>query len=146
MASRPLAEIAPVMAPPSGTPLSVVVNGKDWRNAYARKNWQAMLTKLAPQDEVQFQNWAKANKVPLTADYDMRGFWKSGGQTSVNPNDHRIHYSDTYKTPLHESFSGESVYADPASNPPTWNEKDQLVTPDGRVLFDERAVYKKRGY
>ena len=147
MASVPLSTLVQL---PAGTvpgkPLRDVITPQRWQDKYARKGWQNLLTKLTPQEESQFMQWAQQNKVPITADYDMRGFWKTGGKTSVNANDHRIHYSDTFKTPLHETFSGESVYSDPASAPPVWNEQDQLVTPDGQVLFDERAVYKKRGY
>jgi hypothetical protein len=67
----------------------------------------------------------------------MRGFWQSGGGgTAVNPNDNMLHFPDTYKTPYHQSFSAESQWALP--NAPTWNSQDQLVTPDGRIVFDER--------
>lgn len=110
-----------------------------WQDAYAKKDWQKQLTALPPVDEMMFRAWAIQNKAPLTDDYDMRGFWKSGGSTQINPNDGLPHYNDTYKTPLHQSFSGESVYADPASHPPTWNDRDQLVDARGQVLFDERA-------
>ena len=101
--------------------------------------WQSRLTKLSPKDEASFRQWVAKTKAPITPDYDMRGFWKSGGATQINPNDGLPHYSDTFKTPLHQSFSGESIYANPRSRPPTWNDSDQLVTPDGAVLFDERA-------
>jgi hypothetical protein len=111
-----------------------------WQDQYAVPNWRENLTKLDPDQEIAFQKWAVATGAPITQDYDMRGYWKN--QTlapTINANDGLPHYPDTYKTPLHKSFSSESRYADPAKNPPTWNEKDQLVTSSGQVLFDERA-------
>ena len=74
----------------------------------------------------------------------MRGFWKYGGESSVNRNDGQMHYTDTYKTPNHESFSGESKYARKDVSGPKWNDKDQLVDSKGRVLFDEPAVIAAR--
>jgi hypothetical protein len=105
--------------------------------------WQGNLTQLSPPEEIAFQAWAQQSNAPITPDYDMRGFWKSGGAAQINPNDGMPHYSDTYKTPLHQSFSGESVYANPASKPPMWNDQDQLVAADGSILFDERAKGRK---
>ena len=108
-------------------------------------------TKLSPDDESKFQSWVKQNKVPWqdspTADYDMRGYWQAlqkgdpNAAQSQNANDGKMHFPDTYKTPYHKSFSNESKYADP-SKAPRWNDKDQLVTPDGKVVFDERAGAK----
>lgn len=110
-----------------------------WQAAYAVPHWQQHLTRLSVTDEAAFLRWVRANNVPLTPDYDMRGFWLSGMSTQINPNDHLIHYSDRFKTPLHRSFSGESIYADPAKHPPMWNDRDQLVAHDGTVIVDERA-------
>jgi hypothetical protein len=115
-----------------------------WQDQYAIRDWQSRLTKLTPDEEKQFQTWAKTNKAPITDDYDMRGFWKFGGETGVSKNDGMMHYTDRYKTPLHQSFSGESIYADPATKPPSWNDKDQLVASDGTILFDERRKRKAR--
>ena len=103
-------------------------------------------TNLSPQEEQKFQQWVTANKVPWqdtpTADYDMRGYYKamvSGDQNakqSKNPNDNRMHFPDIWKTPYHKSFSNESRYALPTA--PRWNDKDQLVDAQGKVVFDER--------
>lgn len=105
------------------------------------------LTHLAPQEEGAFQQWVQQNNVPFdpspAADYDMRGFYKAlqagdpRAKTGVNQNDSKLHFSDYWKTPFHKSFSNESQWATEAA--PRWNEKDQLVLPDGRVVFDERA-------
>lgn len=112
-----------------------------WQQRYALPDWQAKLTILSPTQERQFQKWARETKAPITDDYDMRGYWlhdRAQG-TQINANDGLPHFTDRWKTPLHKSFSGESVYANPKSSPPRWNEKDQLVASDGTVLFDERA-------
>jgi hypothetical protein len=121
---------------------------------YARNRLYAMaapvmsgyLTKLDPLQEMAFQQWVRDNNVPFdpspNADYDMRGYYKSIqglnrlAQTSVNANDGMLHFPDTFKTPYHESFSAESKWAAPGA--PTWNELDQLVTPNAKIVFDER--------
>jgi len=110
-----------------------------WQGRYAAPDWQQRLTRLTPAQEVKFQEWARQTRAPITPDYDMRAFWLNGAQGSaINPNDRMMHYPDTYKTPLHESFSGESIYADPRKAPPRWNDRDQLMAADGTILFDER--------
>lgn len=109
-----------------------------WQMQYANPDWQEQMTKLPAKDEAKFLLWAQQNNAPLTDDYDMRGYWQEqAASPSLNANDGKLHYPDTYKTPLHQSFSGESKFALPGG--PTWNEKDQLVAPNGQVLFDERA-------
>ena len=116
--------------------------------AWARQGVTSYVTRLSPQEEVQFQQWVKANNIPWqdspTADYDMRGYFKAmqagnqNARTAINPNDNKPHYPDTYKTPYHKSFSSESMYANPTLAP-RWNPEDQLVLPNGSVVFDERA-------
>lgn len=108
------------------------------------------MTSLPAAQEQAFQKWVQQNNVPFdpspTADYDMRGFWKgltSGdphAKTATNANDGKLHFTDFWKTPYHESFSAESQWA--TDGAPKWNEKDQLVAPDGKVVFDERAKAK----
>lgn len=116
-----------------------------WQDQLAKPDWQNMLTRLSPQEEAAFQQWAKQNNIPITNDYDMRGFFealKSGDPraiTAINPNDNMLHFPDVWKTPVHESFSGESIFADPSKGPPMWNPQDQLVAPNGQVLFDEKV-------
>lgn len=118
-----------------------------WQDKYADPDWKTKLTKLDLDQEGKFQNWANTNKVPITPDYDMRGFWRDGGQSGISPVDGRIHYTDKYKTPLHESFSGESIYSKQGIPKPTWNKQNQLIDPSGKVLFDEPAIVKqRRGY
>jgi hypothetical protein len=119
------------------------------RNAqWARQNWQSQLTKLTPEQETQFAQWVKQNKVPFdpaaTADYDMRGFWKAlqgkdpRAMTAVNPTDKLLHYPDYWKTPYHKSFSAESQWATPEA--PAWRESGEtsyLATPKGQIVFVE---------
>ena len=105
-------------------------------------------TSLLPPDELRFQAWAQKNGVPYQngpqSDYDMRGFWRGlisgdpNAKQGMNANDGRMHFSDHWKTPYHESFSRESQWATPQA--PTWNEQDQLVDPQGRIRFDERRA------
>lgn len=110
-----------------------------------------------------FRSWVQRNKVPFDPnqqrpDYDMRGFWAASqnpaiwgllqgvgavppdmapASTRIDPNDGKPHYPDFWKTPFHETFSGESQFAKPVA--PMWNARDQLVSPGGRILFDDRA-------
>ncbi len=117
--------------------------------AYARQE-KSYLTKLPPEQERAFQDWVSKNNVPFDpsakADYDMRGFWHGlvtgdrKAQTAINPNDNKMHFPDYWKTPYHESFSNESMHA--AKGAPKWNEKDQLVLPNGKIVFDERKKNK----
>lgn len=105
-------------------------------------------TQLSPQEETQFRQWLEANKVPfdpnaLVSDYDMRGFWKAlqandpKAKSAIDPNDKQLHYPDYWKTPYHQTFSSESQWA--GKSAPKWNAQDQLIAPDGSVLFDDRA-------
>lgn len=103
-------------------------------------------TELTPMEEQMFQAWVAQNKVPVDdspkADYDMRGFYRAllngdpRATSAVDPNDKRMHYPDTWKTPQHETFSNQSQWALPSA--PGWNAQDQLVSAGGRVLFDDR--------
>jgi hypothetical protein len=110
------------------------------------------LTQLSPGDERNFQKWVGDNHVPFDpspqADYDMRGFYSAlaardpRAVQSVNQNDNQLHFPDYWKTPYHASFSAESQWAKPGA--PSWNDVDQLVLPDGRIVFDERSLAKAR--
>lgn len=112
-------------------------------------------TQLSPLEEMEFRQWAKQNNVPFnvnapTSDYDMRGFYRGLQQgdprarTGVDPYDQRMHFSDVYKAPTHERFSGESYYAAPVA--PRWSDDgSQLVSPGGRILVDENQDEANRG-
>lgn len=102
------------------------------------------MTSLLPADELRFKQWVLKNNVPFdpspNADYDMRGFWRglvSGDPRAyqgIDPHDGLMHFSDTWKSPSHPSFSSESKWATPAAL--MWNEQDQLSDRQGRVRYD----------
>lgn len=105
-------------------------------------------TQLQPTQEQAFLTWLQQNSVPFNPtqqiqDYDMRGFWQAlqnqdpRAMAAIDPNDKRMHYPDYWKTPYHETFSNESQWA--TEGAPKWNERDQLVMPDGTVVFDDRT-------
>lgn len=109
---------------------------------------QSYDTALSPADEMMFRQWVQSNRVPFNAnaagptDYDMRGYWRDlqngapmARPSQINPNDNRPHFTDYYKTPLHQSFSAESQWATPST--PRWINDHQLAQ-GGRVLFDEK--------
>jgi hypothetical protein len=97
-------------------------------------------TSLSDDEEKQFRSWVKDNNAPFrpeldntaegNREYDMRGFWKglkSGdphAHTGIDPTDGKLHFSDYWKTPYHESFSNESKFA--SKNAPHW-ENGKLV-------------------
>jgi hypothetical protein len=79
-------------------------------------------TNLSTPELFGFANWAQNNNVPLDlsarSDYDMPGFYKEGLESKVSELDNLPHFSDRYKTPSHQSFSKESVYA--SEDAPHW--------------------------
>jgi hypothetical protein len=99
------------------------------------------ITKLDPMDEIKFLLWVVQNKIPFDpnnvfSDYDMRGYWKA--LTSGDPRATRAtsgHFPDIWKTPMHKTFSNESMYATP--NAPKWV-GNQLVDPQGKVVYTEK--------
>lgn len=64
-------------------------------------------TALTPEQEQQFQVWAKSlGKQGSSYDYDMRGAWLNGAGQAANG-----HFPDTYKKPNHPTFSDQSQYS-----------------------------------
>lgn len=120
-------------------------------------------TALDAAKEAKFRGWLEtANIHPGVfdpdapqSDYDMRGFWMAlqardpRAVSALNPYDGRAHYPDTWKTPYHETFSNESIYAKPdvrgwdkkgkfhfTRQAPHWTEDGtQLLAPDGTVVW-----------
>jgi len=117
------------------------------RNKKYAKPSNSYVTRLDPAAQQEFGLWVQQNKIPYdpspASDYDMAGFYQAlkandpRATTAINVNDHRLHFPDYWKTPYHQSFSNESRWALPTA--PRWNESDQLVLPNGQVVFDERA-------
>lgn len=110
---------------------------------------QGYNTPLDPGQEQFFRMWLQYNNVPFNPnatapqDYDMRGYYQGmmngnpmARPAEVNVNDGLPHYTDYYKTPLHQSFSAGSQWA--GLNAPEWVNDHQLALPNGRVAFDER--------
>lgn len=139
-------------APPAASPQQAAPAPPDYftRNqAYLKPGQHIYNTPLPPEQEAAFRSWLAAHNVPFdpnapVTDYDMRGFWAAlqkgdpVAKSAIDPNDKRMHYPDYWKTPYHQSFSAESQWADP-TKAPHWNDKDQLVTPDGKIIYDDRA-------
>lgn len=67
-------------------------------------------TKLTPQEELLFNQWASANgRTGDSEDYDMRGAWKELVAGSIKQASNG-HFPDTYKKPNHPTFSDQSKY------------------------------------
>lgn len=111
-------------------------------------------TDLSTPEVFEFAHWVNKNQIPVDvgskSDYDMPGYFKSekAGQSSseINEIDNQRHFPDTFKTPYHNSFSGESKYAD--ENAPHWdgtllkspeNEVEAIELPTG--LLKSRRRY-----
>jgi hypothetical protein len=117
---------------------------------YANPIWQTKLTQLPADQEQAFLNWVKENKIPFdpnskNQDYDMRGFYLSLLQrdpkavTSENQYDQAMHFPDTFKTPYHETFSEESIFA--GDKAPRWD-GSKLIAPTGETIVDESIPRK----
>lgn len=102
-------------------------------------------TQLGPLQEMQFRKWLNDNKVNFdpnakVTDYDMRGFWLAqqngqAPQTAINQYDHKLHFTDKFKTPYDRDFSNQSRYATPSA--PHWEKNRYLVDSKGNIVFDQ---------
>lgn len=93
-------------------------------------------------DEPKFLQWVKDNKIPFdpngrAQDYDMRGFYKAfqAGDPEAKRAASNGHFPDKWKTPFHQTFSNESMYA--TKDAPHWD-GDKLIDKNGTILADER--------
>jgi DNA polymerase III sliding clamp (beta) subunit (PCNA family) len=75
-------------------------------------------TKLTPEEEKKFQSWIQEGiqkyGIDLSDDldvYDLRGYWKSGGDKDEAFRQRKGHAPDTFKKPNHPTFSEESIYS-----------------------------------
>lgn len=110
---------------------------------------QSYQTQLGPAARSEFLRWRMENNIPYdpspTSDYDMQGFFMGlatgdpRAQSAVNPYDNAMHFSDTWKTPFHQSFSRESQWAHPTLAP-QWVNNSQLADSKGWVIFDEQQA------
>lgn len=85
-------------------------------------------------------------RFPQSQDYDMPGFTDAylrmdpRARTGIDPFDKRVHFTDPWKLPSHESFSNESMYA--GKDAPSWKsykvpgkgEYFRLEKPTGEVV------------
>jgi len=84
-----------------------------------------MQTKLPPHLEGMYQSWVNNNNIPVSNDYDMRGYYydllsgNKDAQTAINASDGQPHFTDKWKLPNHPSFSNESIYSK-SSQDPKW--------------------------
>ena len=103
------------------------------------------ITRLSQEEQGRFLDWVIKNNVPFdpnpNADYDMPGFWKAQQNgdpravTEVKPDG--LHFTDTFKTPFHKTFSSESIYAGPDA--PRWK-GEKLYDVKGKLLQDESGT------
>lgn len=97
-------------------------------------------TRLSPQEERQFQQWALNNGIANFDDprtrYDYRGYWKSvasrGGDQTKQYGD-GPHFPDTYKQHGHPTFSVESQYSSGPYDGGRWVGEDYV--PQGADLM-----------
>ncbi len=80
-------------------------------------------TALPPEQEKQFQAWAKQNNINDVdhpdSNYDYRGFWKGSGGSKIRGG--VDHFPDTYKQHGHPTFSTESSYSAGPNDGGTWD-------------------------
>ena len=97
-------------------------------------------TNLNPIQQMQFAKWAAENNIPVDlskkSDYDMPGFFKANqagnpdATSGISNVDNKLHFTDKFKTPLHETVSNESQYAPEGA--PHWEGNSQY-TPEGNL-------------
>ena len=105
-------------------------------------------TNLTPQEEQQFLKWYKMvammNQLDSDPDhpyhhYDYRGFWKNSSEQdrlTMSLYNFNKHFPDTYKTPMHPTFSDESIYSNAFTPGGHW---------DGETFVDSEWT-KSRSY
>jgi hypothetical protein len=96
------------------------------------------VTPLNPQEEAQFQIWAKSTGIQDVdhpdSHYDYRGYWKelAGKQHTGS------HFPDTYKQHGHPTFSVESKYSSGRWDGGRWI-NEQYVPPGADFLVNSRG-------
>lgn len=97
----------------------------------AQAKTEGETTRLGPQQEAQFQAWAKKNGIADANDprahYDYRGFFI---QSQGAPRRQGDHFPDTFKQHGHETFSEESGYSAGPGDGGTW--KGETFTPSAQ--------------
>ena len=109
---------------------------------YSKPDWNITTFKTDKEEE-DFLKWVDKRKIPFDPndpfpDYDLRGFYKamlSGDEkatSGINPKDNKMHFSDYWKTPYHESFSNESQWA--TKDAPAWINNKLVDIKTGKIL------------
>jgi hypothetical protein len=92
-------------------------------------------TRLSPEQEEQFQAWAKRQGVADVdhpdSHYDYRGFWLQNPEANIRGG--RDHFPDTYKQHGHPTFSTESQYSKSFDDGGYWDYDD------GKEKFNRTA-------
>jgi len=82
------------------------------------------VTSLSPQQEAQFQAWARQNGIrdvnSPDAHYDYRGFFLAT-KGAPHPPGSQLHFPDTFKQHGHPTFSVESKYSSGPGDGGSWN-------------------------
>lgn len=94
-------------------------------------------TKLTPDEEKEYQAWAKAEgRERDTYDYDLRGAWKELKSGTMSE-DERGHLGDKYKKPNHPTFSTQSKYSSAETPGGVWSEEN------GRTVYTPSEFVRK---
>lgn len=101
-------------------------------------------TRLTPEEEIQFQFWARENGITDVdapqSRYDYRGYWKdvaSLGGDQTKAYEDGPHFPDTYKQHGHPTFSVESRYSAGPFDGGRWSGED-YVPPGADSLMTSR--------
>jgi hypothetical protein len=100
----------------------------------------AETTVLAPEQEVFFRQWAKANGITDVDDpwsrYDYRGYWQEHGSAPMRFG--TDHFTDTYKQHGHPTFSQESKYSAGPHDGGRW-QGESFIPPGADLLMNSRG-------
>ena len=95
-----------------------------------KNNDPKYITKLTPQEELEFNAWynqvakfKNLNPDPDAKgqDYDYRGFFKGEDKDRIFKENSGAHFTDKYKQPGHPTFSKESMYSDKNTEGGSWS-------------------------
>lgn len=97
-------------------------------------------------DDNNFQNWYNKNTVegknniPYSdkGDYDYYSYYKNGDYKNYEGG----HFPDTFKRPIHETFSNQSIYSTPENPGGTWN--GDTYSKNGKFIYKRGGKIRKR--
>lgn len=132
---------AGIKTPAELAALLTLTSSQHMQRAIPERADNPYITLLPMDQEFKFRNWVKSNAIPTNPDdmnptYDMRGFWQAmqrGDKRATHAIDKsgKIDFPDTWKTPSHETFSNQSIYATPDA--PSW-QGTALVDKKGNII------------